>query len=54
MDNCVMCGALIPDGQRPCSMCYGHIDHGIDGYYREGLEEQERQEQARQQPPEEG
>jgi hypothetical protein len=29
-------------------MCYGDIDHGRDGYYRQWAEEMEREEQARQ------
>ena len=28
-------------------MCYGDIDHGTDGYYREWAEHQERLEQER-------
>ena len=45
MANCVMCGSPIPDdqGSKTCSMCYGDIDHGKDGYYREYMEEWERQ-----------
>jgi len=32
--NCTSCGSPIPDGQgKSCSMCYGDIDHGTDGYY---------------------
>ncbi len=34
MNSCICCGACIPKGQRTCSMCYGDIDHGNDGYYR--------------------
>lgn len=45
MSYCSMCGAPIPDGQRVCSMCYGDIDYGGDGYYREWAEEQEQQEE---------
>ena len=50
---CVCCGAPIPDdqGSRTCSMCYGDIDHGKDGYYRRWAEEQE-QTQERQPEPE--
>jgi len=45
MANCVQCGSYIPDdqGSRTCSMCYGDVDHGKDGYYREFLERQERE-----------
>ena len=47
MANCVMCGSRIPDnqGSRTCSMCYGDMDHGKDGYYRQWAEEQERRHQ---------
>ena len=40
-----MCGSSIPDGQTVCSMCYGDIDHGTDGYYREWAEKQMMQEE---------
>lgn len=36
MPNCTSCGNEIPEGQgRSCSMCYGDIGHGRDGYYQE-------------------
>jgi hypothetical protein len=40
MASCVMCGSPMPDnqGSRTCSMCYGDIGHGRDGYYRASLE----------------
>ncbi len=41
-NHCVCCGMPIPEGQRVCSMCYGDIDYGQDGYYRQWAEEQER------------
>jgi len=44
MNSCVQCGSPIPEGQQTCSMCYGDIDHGSDGYYRRWAEEQERDE----------
>lgn len=46
MANCVCCGSSIPDdqGSRTCSMCYGDIDHGKDGYYRDWAEQQQREE----------
>lgn len=49
MKHCVQCGLSIPDnqGSSTCSMCYGDIDHGKDGYYREWAERQE-QEQERE------
>lgn len=51
MSNCVMCGLPLPDnqGSRSCSMCYGDIDHGTDGYYRDWLERQDREEQEHEQ-----
>lgn len=41
---CVQCGSPLPDSHqhRTCSMCYGDIDYGTDGYYRAWAEEQER------------
>lgn len=43
MASCVMCGSTIPDdqGSNCCSMCYGDIDHGKDGYYRDWAEREE-------------
>lgn len=48
---CTMCGEPIPDnqGSNTCSMCYGDIDHGKDGYYRRWLEEMEEEEYRRTQ-----
>lgn len=45
MASCVSCGSYIPENQglSSCSMCYGDIDHGKDGYYRQWAEEQQRQ-----------
>ena len=49
MPYCTSCGSYIPEGQgKSCSMCYGDIDHGRDGYYREWAEEQMRQDADRQ------
>ena len=43
MPNCSSCGSAIPEGQgKSCSMCYGDIDYGHDGYYREWADDQER------------
>ena len=44
MAYCIQCSVAIPDnqGSRTCSMCYGDIDHGKDGYYRQWLEDEER------------
>lgn len=49
MPYCVSCGAPIPSnqGSRTCSMCYGDIDHGKDGYARQEWERQDREEQER-------
>ena len=49
--SCVSCGAPLPESHRhrTCSMCYGDINYGTDGYYRDWVEHQERQ----RQPPEE-
>ena len=39
---CTSCGMPIPDGQgKSCSMCYGDINYGRDGYYKEWAERQE-------------
>lgn len=52
--SCTSCGSPIPEGQgNSCSMCYGDIAHGTDGYYAQWAEEQERlrfekEEQVRQ------
>ena len=62
MPNCTSCGSSIPEGQgRSCSMCYGDIDYGSDGYYRAWAEheeqrrqEQEEQGQQQEQEPEPG
>ena len=45
MSGCVMCGVPIPDGQRVCSMCYGDIDYGRDGYYRAWVEREDERQQ---------
>jgi hypothetical protein len=47
---CVMCGLPIPDGQNVCSMCYGDIDYGRDGYYREWAERQQADSEPEQEP----
>ena len=45
MANCVCCGSSLPDnqGSKTCSMCYGDMDHGRDGYYRAWAERQREQ-----------
>lgn len=52
--SCVCCGSFLPDSHnhKTCSMCYGDIDYGTDGYYREYMERCQ-QEQAEQQQQEE-
>lgn len=43
MATCSSCGLEIPDGQgSSCSMCYGDIAHGTDGYYRQWVGRMER------------
>jgi len=52
MSNCVMCGSPLPSSHRhrTCSMCYGDMDYGTDGYYQRWAEEQQRRtDEARQQ-----
>ena len=46
MANCTCCGVSVPEGQRICSMCYGDIDHGKDGYYRAWAEARRREREA--------
>jgi hypothetical protein len=41
MSNCTQCGSSTPAGQSICSMCYGDIAHGNDGYYEEWARHQE-------------
>ena len=48
MSNCTMCGINIPEGQNVCSMCYGDVDYGRDGYYRDEMERQDRSNTERQ------
>lgn len=46
MANCSSCGSPIPDGQgSSCSMCYGDISHGSDGYYEDWARQQEREQE---------
>lgn len=41
MTYCTSCGLPIPDGQgSSCSMCYGDIGHGTDGYYEQWAQEE--------------
>jgi len=49
MPSCSSCGSEIPDGQgSSCSMCYGDVGHGSDGYYQAYMEEWERQEHEKE------
>lgn len=44
MPSCTSCGMEIPEGQgSSCSMCYGDIDYGRDGYYRAWAEAMDRE-----------
>jgi len=50
MPYCSSCGSEIPEGQgSSCSMCYGDMDYGRDGYYRQWYEEREQEEERNQQ-----
>ncbi len=41
--KCTSCGSPIPKGQgKSCSMCYGDIAYGRDGYYEDWARRQER------------
>ena len=52
--HCTSCGEPIPDDQgNSCSMCYGDIAHGHDGYYEEWAKEQDRQQMEREQEEQE-
>jgi len=50
MAYCVDCGSQISDGQTTCSMCYGDVAHGDDGYYmewaRNSMDDKEEQEET--------
>ena len=48
MNRCVQCGERIPDNQTVCSMCYGDIGYGRDGYYRQWAENEQRRIDERQ------
>ena len=49
MPNCTSCGSSIPEGQgKSCSMCYGDINHGSDGYYQDWADRQNQAEHERQ------
>jgi hypothetical protein len=46
MAYCASCGRPIPDDQgSSCSMCYGDIAHGHDGYYEQYMRDCEEQEE---------
>ena len=49
MNTCSMCGVTIPEDQDICSVCYGDIDYGTDGYYRDAVERQMWEDHERQQ-----
>ena len=49
MPYCSSCGSYIPEGQgSSCSMCYGDIAYGRDGYYEEWAQEQMREQEQEQ------
>lgn len=45
MSYCVSCGS--PCETTSCSMCYGDIAHGTDGYYEKWAREQMSEDEAR-------
>ena len=54
MPYCTSCGNRIPEGQgKSCSMCYGDIAHGSDGYYEEWARNQQQDDNQEIQPTEE-
>ena len=49
ISHCSSCGSPIPDGQgSSCSMCYGDVAYGRDGYYAEWLERAMREQEEKQ------
>ena len=45
MPYCSSCGNEIPEGQgSSCSMCYGDMSYGRDGYYEQWAREREAEE----------
>jgi hypothetical protein len=47
MPYCTSCGSQIPEGQgKSCSMCYGDIGYGSDGYYEEFMRQLQDAEQG--------
>uniref|UniRef100_A0A6M3L971 Uncharacterized protein n=1 Tax=viral metagenome TaxID=1070528 RepID=A0A6M3L971_9ZZZZ len=57
MARCQMCGSPIPDKQKICSMCYGDIGYGSDGYAEkwalEQMRIQQEEEEAKKQQEDE-
>ena len=48
MATCSSCGSTIPEGQgRSCSMCYGDVAYGRDGFYQDWLLERSADEENR-------
>jgi len=46
---CTSCGKEIPERQgKSCSMCYGDMNYGSDGYYQRRYEEYERKEEEKE------
>lgn len=50
MKHCKSCGVELPESHRhdTCSMCYGDIDYGTDGYYRQYMEEDDKRREQEQ------
>jgi len=49
MATCSSCGNTIPEGQgSSCSMCYGDVAYGKDGFYEDWLLERSADEYNRQ------
>lgn len=42
---CSSCGSPIPEGQgSSCSMCYGDVGYGRDGYYEQEMRSRDEEE----------
>ncbi len=49
MIYCTSCGSPIPRKQgKSCSMCYGDMEYGKDGYYRSHAEQEKQHEKERE------
>lgn len=53
MPYCSSCGSEIPEGQgSSCSMCYGDIAYGRDGYYEQWARDKEKKQEENSQEEE--